>query len=143
MGITLVTVAELKKGGKNKTGMDVRQAWTTLKFYFYVAAAVRSHQLAASRSLQGAFLGCLERVMSAPQSLSKPNQRLTSLPVTSAAVDQPAAPTTTPAEDPRDALIANLMATLQAVIQYLPEGHPLRAPCLQATGAQPGAPGSE
>ncbi|XP_037502332.1 uncharacterized protein LOC119376647 [Rhipicephalus sanguineus] len=64
--------------------------------------------------------------------------------VTSAAVDHlPAASPITPAEDPRDAFIANLMATLQAVIQYLPEEHPLRATCLQAIGAQPGAPRSE
>ncbi|KAH7935103.1 hypothetical protein HPB52_015687 [Rhipicephalus sanguineus] len=71
-------------------------------------------------------------------------RRLPQPAVISAAVDHlPAASPITPAEDPRDALIANLMATLQAVIQYLPEEHSLRATCLQAIGAQPGAPRSE
>ncbi|KAH7971709.1 ice-structuring glycoprotein [Rhipicephalus sanguineus] len=55
----------------------------------------------------------------------------------------PAAPPAAPAEDPRDTLITNLLATLQAVMQFLPEEHPLRATCLQALGAQPGAPRSE
>ncbi|KAH7951359.1 hypothetical protein HPB52_008216 [Rhipicephalus sanguineus] len=55
----------------------------------------------------------------------------------------PAAPPAAPAEDPRDTLITNLLAALQAVIQFLPEEHPLRATCLQAIGARPGAPRSE
>ncbi|KAH7969992.1 hypothetical protein HPB52_023655 [Rhipicephalus sanguineus] len=55
----------------------------------------------------------------------------------------PAAPSAAPAEDPRDALNTNLLATLQAVTQFLPEEHPLRATCLQANGARPGAPRSE
>ncbi|KAH7948423.1 hypothetical protein HPB52_022687 [Rhipicephalus sanguineus] len=55
----------------------------------------------------------------------------------------PAAPPATPAEDPRDTIITNLLATLQAVMQFLPEEHPLRATCLQALGTRSGAPGSE
>ncbi|KAH7962805.1 hypothetical protein HPB52_018058 [Rhipicephalus sanguineus] len=55
----------------------------------------------------------------------------------------PAAPPAAPAEDPRDTLITNLLATLQAVMQFLPEEHPLRATCLQALGTRSGAPGSE
>ena len=55
----------------------------------------------------------------------------------------PAALPAEPTEDPRDALITNLLATLQAVMDYLPVEHPLRATCLQAIGAQPGAPRSE
>ncbi|KAH7952241.1 hypothetical protein HPB52_020496 [Rhipicephalus sanguineus] len=55
----------------------------------------------------------------------------------------PAAPPATPAEDPRDTLIRNLLATLQAVMQFLPEEHPLRTTCLQALGTRSGAPGSE
>ncbi|KAH7952237.1 hypothetical protein HPB52_020342 [Rhipicephalus sanguineus] len=55
----------------------------------------------------------------------------------------PAAPLAAPAEDPRDTLITNLLATLQAVMQFLPEEHPLRATCLQAIGTRSGAPGSE
>ncbi|KAH7936050.1 hypothetical protein HPB52_017427 [Rhipicephalus sanguineus] len=48
-----------------------------------------------------------------------------------------------PAEDPRDTLITNLLAALQAVMQSLPEEHPLRATCLQAIGTRSGATGSE
>ncbi|KAH7976891.1 hypothetical protein HPB52_021021 [Rhipicephalus sanguineus] len=55
----------------------------------------------------------------------------------------PATPPAAPAEDPRDTLITNLLATLQAVMQFLPEEHPLRATCLQAIGTRSGAPGSE
>ncbi|KAH7947942.1 proteoglycan 4 [Rhipicephalus sanguineus] len=55
----------------------------------------------------------------------------------------PATPPAAPAEDPRDTLITNLLATLQAVMQFLPEEHPLRATCLQALGTRSGAPGSE
>ncbi|KAH7968588.1 hypothetical protein HPB52_009845 [Rhipicephalus sanguineus] len=55
----------------------------------------------------------------------------------------PAAPPAAPAEDPRDTLITNLLTTLQAVMQFLPEEHPLRATCLRAIGTRSGAPGSE
>ncbi|KAH7943861.1 hypothetical protein HPB52_012004 [Rhipicephalus sanguineus] len=111
-----------------------------------VRAAVRE-EFREVRSYAAALKRC------PPRSPSKDlgQQRTTTAPrrppqpaVTSAAVDHlPAASPITPAEDPRDALIANLMATLQAVIQYLPEEHPLRATCLQAIGAQPGAPRNE
>ncbi|KAL1448182.1 hypothetical protein MTO96_044129 [Rhipicephalus appendiculatus] len=51
---------------------------------------------------------------------------------TAAVVDQPAAPIDTPAEDLRDIVIVCLRSVLQAVIEYLPEGLPLRDACLQA-----------
>ncbi|KAH7969866.1 hypothetical protein HPB52_022387 [Rhipicephalus sanguineus] len=55
----------------------------------------------------------------------------------------PAVPPAAPAEDPRDTLITNLLATLQAMMQFLHEEHPLQATCLQAIGTRSGAPGSE
>lgn len=61
-------------------------------------------------------------------------------PASSASTSPPAAPPAAPAEDPRDALIASLLAALQEVGNYLPEDHPMRAICLRAVGAQPGAP---
>ncbi|KAH7973256.1 hypothetical protein HPB52_023321 [Rhipicephalus sanguineus] len=54
----------------------------------------------------------------------------------------PASPVT-PAEVARDTLIANLLATLQEAVQYMPEEQSLRATCLQAIGARPGVPRSE
>ncbi|KAL1419003.1 hypothetical protein MTO96_025507 [Rhipicephalus appendiculatus] len=41
-------------------------------------------------------------------------------------------PTDTPAEDLRDIVIGGLLTVLQAVIEYLPEGLPLRDACLKA-----------
>ncbi|KAL1467749.1 hypothetical protein MTO96_025956 [Rhipicephalus appendiculatus] len=45
----------------------------------------------------------------------------------SAKVSQPATTFAARTEDPRDALIANLQATLQALAQFLPVDHPVRA----------------
>ncbi|KAL1439261.1 hypothetical protein MTO96_010293 [Rhipicephalus appendiculatus] len=66
-------------------------------------------------------------------------QRAASKPVqplqpaeTASMVDQPAAPTDTPAEDLRDIVIGGLLTVLQAVIEYLPEVLPLRDACLKA-----------
>ncbi|KAH7955408.1 hypothetical protein HPB52_000830 [Rhipicephalus sanguineus] len=95
------------------------------------AAAVKTTRLENNTTDRG-----LQRPTPAPR-----RSRLPAL--TSATVDEPADPPTTPAEDPRDALIATLLATLQAVARDLPEEHPLRATCLQAIGARPGAPRGE
>ncbi|KAH7943467.1 hypothetical protein HPB52_008752 [Rhipicephalus sanguineus] len=62
------------------------------------------------------------------------------LPAISPVSSPPAAPPAEPSEDPPDALITSLLATLREVGNYLPEGHPMRAVCLQAAGVQPGAP---
>ncbi|KAH7982908.1 hypothetical protein HPB52_008092 [Rhipicephalus sanguineus] len=62
------------------------------------------------------------------------------LPASSPISSPPAAPPAEPSEDPRDALITSLLAALREVGNYLPEGHPMRAVCLQAAGVQPGAP---
>ncbi|KAH7983449.1 hypothetical protein HPB52_012091 [Rhipicephalus sanguineus] len=115
-----------------------------------VVRAVRAAVREESREVRS-YAAALKRCPPRSPSKDLGQQRTTTAPrrppqpaVTSAAVDHlPAASPITPAEDPRDAFIANLMATLQAVIQYLPEEHPLRATCLQAIGAQPGAPRSE
>ncbi|XP_049269186.1 uncharacterized protein LOC125757613 [Rhipicephalus sanguineus] len=62
------------------------------------------------------------------------------LPASSPISSPPAAPPAEPSEDPRDALITSLLAALREVGNYLPDGHPMRAVCLQAAGVQPGAP---
>ncbi|KAH7942780.1 hypothetical protein HPB52_001562 [Rhipicephalus sanguineus] len=106
-----------------------------------VTAAVRE-ETREVRSYAAAVKTSLLENTTTDRGLQRPTPapRRSRLPAaTSATVAEPADPPTTPAEDPRDALIASLLATLQAVARDLPEEHPLRATCLQAIGARPDA----
>ncbi|KAH8039526.1 hypothetical protein HPB51_007428 [Rhipicephalus microplus] len=70
--------------------------------------------------------------LAAPHSSDAPS----TLPLVSPSTTSP--PPATPAkplEEPSDALIGDLLATLQAVMQFLPENHILQNSCLQAVSA--------
>ncbi|KAL3188135.1 hypothetical protein MRX96_004131 [Rhipicephalus microplus] len=69
-----------------------------------------------------------------------PAPRRSFLPAMSPSTTSPSPATPAkPPEDPREALIASLLAALRAVGDALPTDHPLRAVCLTALGGHLGS----
>ncbi|KAH7983214.1 hypothetical protein HPB52_010219 [Rhipicephalus sanguineus] len=114
-----------RRKGERAVKAAVREESREVRSY---AAAVKTNLPESDTTDPG-----LQRPIPAPR-------RSLLLPASSPISSPPAAPPAEPSEDPRDALITSLLAALREVGNYLPDGHPMRAVCLQAAGVQPGAP---